>query len=247
MQKINNYLRAIASSIVVLVIFSANLLLASNAIADGITIDKVYHPYVQPLERELELRWLKYDDDKSNNNQAYRLGLGKSFAPNWFAEAYIIGEKNNVNNDSTVSAYELEAIWQLTEQGEYSADWGLLFEIERQTDESIWEGSTTLLIEREWGRTVGTANLTLGLEAGSDIDSELETAAAMQVRYRYSRALEPALELYVSSSTLGLGPVLMGENRFGNRKKLRWEFGVIAGLSDKTPNATLRALAEYEF
>jgi len=246
MQKINNYFWSIVKSIV-LIILPANLSLISNAIADGLTIDKVYHPYVQPLEREIEFRWIHHNANNSNNNKI-RLGFGKSFTDHWFAEAYLIGEKDtNVSDDFKVNAYELEAKVQLTEQGEYSADWGLLFEFERKNDPSIWEVAGTLLIEREWGRIVGTANVLLGFEAGGDIDSELEQAAAMQVRYRYSRALEPALEFYISQDTLGLGPILMGEQRFGTRKKLHWELGVIAGLSDETPDATLRTLVEYEF
>lgn len=231
-----------------LVFLCSNLLLTSNAIADGITIDKVYHPYVQPLEREVELRWLQFNDDTSNNNQVYRLGLGQSFTDTLFAEVYVVTEKNNDSDDSRISAYEAELKWQLTEQGEYSADWGLLFELENQTDDSILDAAATLLVEQEWGgRYVGTANLSLGFEVGGDIDSEMESAAAMQIRYRYSRALEPALELYISPATLGLGPVLMGDKRFEAGKQLHWEFGIIAGLSEKTPNATLRALMEYEF
>ena len=240
MQKINNTFKLIIKGIAL-----GSLLLTTNVIADGLSIDKVYHPYVQPLERELEFRWLHYDDNNSINTQVYRLGIGQSLTDSWFVEAYVIGEKNA--NESRVSAYEIEAKWQLTEQGQLSADWGLLFELEKERNPSIWEASTTLLVEREWGRTVGTANLSLSFEAGDGISSELEPSAAAQVRYRYSRALEPAIEFYMAENTLGLGPVLMGEQRFGTRKKLHWELGVIAGLSNETPDATLRALAEFEF
>ena len=137
--------------------------------------------------------------------------------------------------------------WQLTEQGEYSADWGLLFELEKETEQSIWGLSGTLLIEKEWGRTVGAANLGLTYEAGSDINNELESTAALQLRYRYSRALEPAVELYAAQDTLAAGPVLMGDQRLGIGRKLHWEFGAIFGISDRTPDQTLRALLEFEF
>src|SRR6056297_1412947 len=89
--------------------------------ADGLAIDKVYHPYVQPLERELEFRWLDYDVENSNSNQIYRLGYGQSFSQYWFFEAYIIGGRKA--NDFQADAYELEAKVQLTEQGEYASDW----------------------------------------------------------------------------------------------------------------------------
>lgn len=240
MQATNIYQRLLAGCTVM------TALLISPAIsADGLSIDKVYHPYVQPLERELEFRWLYFDQAAGNNNQIYRLGYGQSVSESWFLEAYIIGDRNNEN--ATVNAYEFEAKWQLTEQGQYAADWGLLFEYERGRDRSVREFSTTLMVEREWGRLVGTGNFSLAFESGADINNELETSTALQLRYRYSRALEPAIELYSSQDTLALGPVIMGEQRFGIRKKLHWELGVIAGISNETPDATLRALAEFEF
>lgn len=240
MQATNTYHRLLASCSMI-----AALVFTPVALADGLSIDKVYHPYVQPLERELEFRWLYFDQPAGGNNQVYRLGYGQSVSQSWFIEAYIIGDKSN--NNATVDAYELEAKWQLTEQGQYAADWGLLFEYERGRDRSVREFSTTLMAEREWGRLVGTGNFCLAFESGADIDNELETSAAFQLRYRYSRALEPAIELYSSQDTLALGPVIMGEQRFGIRKKLHWELGAIAGLSSETPDATLRALAEFEF
>lgn len=218
---------------------------ADSAAADGLFIDKVYHPYVQPLEREIEFRWLRYDTDGSDYNKIYRLGYGQSLSSSWFAEIYVIGAEKQ--DKFRVEAYELEAKWQLTEQGEYSADWGLLFEIEKEKDQSIWETSATLLVEKQWRRIVGTANLGATFESGSDIKNELESTAAFQLRYRYSRALEPAVEFYAAQDTLGAGPVLLGDQRLGAGKKLHWELGVIAGLSDKTPDATVRALLEFEF
>jgi hypothetical protein len=221
------------------------LLSPLNAQADGLAIDKVYHPYVQPLERELEFRWLNYDAESSNSNQIYRLGYGQSFSQYWFFEAYIIGGRKA--NDFQADAYELEAKVQLTEQGEYASDWGALFELEKETDQDIWEAKATLLIESQWNKTVLATNLGLSLESGSDIQSELETSLAMQLRYRYARVFEPAVELYLAQDTFGIGPMVMGEQKFGIRKKLHWELGVIAGISDETPDATLKALAEFEF
>ncbi len=240
MQTINTGQRLLASFSVI-----AALVISSVVSADGLSIDKVYHPYVQPLERELEFRWLYFDQNAGGNNQIYRLGYGQSVSQSWFLEAYVIGDKNN--NNGSINAYEFEAKWQLTEQGEYAADWGLLFEYERGRDRSVREFSTTLMVEREWGRIVGTGNFSLAFESGADVNNELETSTAMQVRYRYSRALEPAIELYSSQDTFAIGPVIMGEQRFGIRKKLHWELGLIAGISNETPDATLRALAEFEF
>ena len=44
-----------------------------------------------------------------------------------------------------------EAKWQLTEQGQFWADWGFTLRIRKEEGNNIWEFSTGLLFEREWG------------------------------------------------------------------------------------------------
>lgn len=220
-----------------------------NVSADQSLIDKVYHPYVQPQEREFEWRATIESDDAENPKdgvQTYRFAYGQSLNEYWFGEAYLIGNKSP-DNSFDINAVEIELIWQITEQGEYAADWGMLFELERSLDDDITELSTALLIERQWGKWVGTANLYLTYEGGGDINDEIETGLAVQGRYRYSRVLEPAIEFYSSDASKGIGPVLLGNLSLGGRKQLRWEAGVIAGLDDKTPDATIKMLLEFEF
>ncbi|MDF1588443.1 MAG: hypothetical protein P1P93_04710 [Gammaproteobacteria bacterium] len=218
--------------------FGLLLSLHSLCFADSTAIDKVYHPYVQPLEREIELRMISADDE-----QQYRLGLGSSLSDRLFVEGYLIAS----NNESSLDAFELEAKYQLTEQGEYAADWGVLVELEKDRHGDNWELATALLMEKEWGRWVNATNLKLIYEWGDDIKAELESALAVQMRYRYSRLFEPALELYSGQNTRALGPVIMGDVRFDAGKKLHWESGVIFGLDSKTPNSTWRFLTEFEF
>ena len=158
----------------------------------------------------------------------------------------MIGERSR-EEDFEVDEIELEALWQITEQGEYDADWGMLFEVERALHENLNEVSATLLTERQWDRWVGTANLALIYEWGSDIDSELDTALALQGKYRYSRALEPGIELYGGEGGQGLGPVLMGNQRLGDRRQLHWEAGIIYALDDDAADRTYKLIVEFEF
>lgn len=216
---------------------------------DSSFIDKVYHPYVQPHEKELEWRWLyekDNDEPKQDNAQTHKLAYGQSINDNWFAEMYLIGEKNR-QHDFKLTAVELEALWQITEQGEYDADFGMLFELEHERETDVSEISTALLIEKEWQKWVGTANLYLTYEWGSKIDNELETALALQGRYRYSRFIEPAIEYYHSDSSEGLGPVVMGEIRLSGRQKIYWQSGVIFSLDNETADNTFKLIIEYEF
>ena len=74
----------------------------------------------------------------------------------------------------------MEAKWQLTEQGEFWADWGMLFELEKEANEDVWEFATAVLAEKEWGKWSGTANFYVLREWGSDIESEWETKLNLQ-------------------------------------------------------------------
>ncbi|MEH6469229.1 MAG: hypothetical protein V7725_06425 [Porticoccus sp.] len=216
--------------------------------ADGSVVDKIYHPYVDALEQEIEWRAIHQDDQPGaeDNLQLHRFGYGRAIGERWFGEVYLIGEKSD-DTEFKIEAYELEAKWQITEQGEYSADWGLLFELEKEAHESIWEFSTGILVEKEWGQWSSTANLVLTHEWGSDTEDEIESSAGIQVRYRLSRWLEPALEFYSGEDTQAIGPVLMGNINTGIRQNLHWETGIIFGIDEDSPNTTLRALIEYEF
>jgi hypothetical protein len=220
----------------------------SDARADGSVIDKIYHPYVQPLEREIEFRAVAENNSQATvgDRRLYRLGYGQSLSERWLGEIYLIGVKNN-DRGLMLDAYELETLWQITEQGEYFADWGLLVEAEKLRTRDSSEISTALLVEKEWRRWTGTMNLYGIYEFGADIANEFDTELALQARYRHTRALEPAVELYAAENTLGLGPVFTGSRRLGGGRQLYWEGGLILGLDSSTPDQTFKVLLEYEF
>ena len=235
-------------------LFQFGSLYSHPAISDGSFIDKVYHPYVQPNEREFEWRGniQKYsanDSEKArqkDNAQKHRFAYGQSINERWFAEFYLVGEKNR-RQDFKLESVEIEALWQITEQGEYDQDWGMLFEIEHERDNDVSEVSSALIIEQQWHKWVGTANLYLIYEWGNKIDNELETAMALQGRYRYSKSLEPAIEFYSSDASEGIGPVFLGSVKLSGRKKIYWEAGVILGLDNETADQTYKFSIEFEF
>lgn len=216
------------------------------ALADGQVIDKVYLPYVQPLEREVELR-LSSSNDAAAKAETWRLGYGQAVGQHLFVEAYLVGQRDQHAGGMALEGQELEARWQLTEAGEYAADWGLMAELEHENDAHAWEFSTTLIGSRSWGRWTGTANLALAYESGRDIDREFDTGASLQWKYRHAEALEPGLEVYLGENTRGIGPVLMGTTRVSQRRKLHWELGLIFAADERTPDRTLRGLLEFEF
>lgn len=209
-------------------------------------MNRVYHPYVEQHERELEYGFTLRDlgGDKVLLNRA---GIGYAWNDKIFTEVYLLTESINHQGEA-IRGYEAELKWQITEQGEYWADWGLLLEAGTAKDISSHEFAAGILWEKELAsRWVAAANVIAEYEYGRDIEDEFETALRAQLRYRYSVAIEPALELYLDDQDWAAGPALMGTVKLSSRKQLRWELGLLFGLDAKTPESSLRGGIEFEF
>ncbi|MEJ2129542.1 MAG: hypothetical protein P8X81_11940 [Woeseiaceae bacterium] len=228
----------------------AAALLASSlpllASADGIIVNRVYDPYVQPLETEVEWRTIAQFDDETPDLLKHYLGIGRSLNDRLAAEIYAIGTKTR-GEKLEIDVYELELKWQLTEQGEYAFDWGAVFELERDVSEDVWEVSANLLSARDFGRWTAVGNFGLTYEWGSGVSDEIETNLRLQTRYRYREVFEPAIELHIGQDTAVLGPAMTGTYRFSPGRKLRWEAGMFFGLDDDSPDRVARLNLEYEF
>jgi hypothetical protein len=215
------------------------------AFADGVVVDKVYHPYVLPNEKEVEWRLLSHQTEKTND-LAQRFAYGQSVLDNLMVEFYIVGERD-IDGNFGLSAYEIETRWMLTEQGQYWADWGMLFEFEKEHNKDSWEVTSGLLFEKEIGRTSLSINAFLIYEWGNDIKNEIEMEFRAQYRYRWLPQFQPAIELYSGEDYVGIGPAFMGIQRFDRQKQLKWELAFITGLNGESKDHILRAAIEFEF
>ena len=226
----------------ILAVATANL-----ALADGFIVDKVYHPYVEAMTQEFELRAVAYDDYRNlPRGETYRLAYGRAFGDRWFGELYLAGQRTS-NENLELEGYEAEVLHQITEQGEYWADWAVIMEVEKQHTENIWEASTGVVMEKEFGQWSTAVNLLVTSEWGETVQDELESRLAVQTRYRFREWLEPALELHSGENSKALGPAMLGDIRLGNGRRLHWEVGAFTALDDDTPDYSFRAGVEYEF
>jgi hypothetical protein len=219
--------------------------IVADAKADGVVVDKVYHPYVLPLEREVEFRLLSHKND-DGNNLAQRIAYGHSLSETMTLEAYLVGDRDEDGNFK-LDAYEFELRWMMTEQGQYWADWGMLYEFEKEHTKDSWEITTGLLFEKELGRTSVSLNAFLIYEWGGDVINEFETEFRAQYRYRWMPQVQPAIEFYAGEDYIGIGPALMGIQRFSGQKQLKWEVGFITGLNGDSKDHILRVAVEFEF
>lgn len=213
--------------------------------ADGIPVDKVYHPYVMANERELEWRFTSRQND-NGNVLAHRFAYGHSISEYVTIEGYIVGERDDTG-DFGLQAYEIETRWMLTDQGELWADWGMLFELEKEHQKDVYEFTSGVLFEKEFTQTSLTINALLVYEWGKDVQNEFETEFRLKYRFRYLPALQPSIEIYTGEDFVGVGPGFMGIHRYDGQKQLKWELAFIAGLNGDAKDHTLRFALEYEF
>jgi hypothetical protein len=221
------------------------LLVPFNVKADGQVVDRIYHPYVLANEHRVEWRFMSRQTD-DENFLAQRIGFGHSINDRWILELYLIGERDTAG-DFGLEAYELEGRWMMTEQGRYWADWGMVFELEKRRSQDQWEAASGLIMEKEFGRNSLTLNWFMIYEWGNDMQDELESEFRLQYRYRWMPQIQPSIELYRGEDYIGIGPALMGLQRFDGQKQLKWEIGFITELSNIGKDHTLRLALEYEF
>ncbi len=220
-------------------------ILSCQVLADGIAVDKVYHPYVLPNETEFEWRLLSRQTEESSLI-GQRVAFGKALSETVMLETYLVGEKSKTE-DFGLQAYEIELRWMLSEQGELWADWGMLFELEKQHGVDDWEVTSGILFEKEFGRTSLTLNGFIVYEWGEVRESELETEFRLKYRYRLMPALQPAIEIYSGEDYLGIGPAVMGIYRVDRQKQFKWEAGFISEVSHSGKDHSFRLALEYEF
>jgi hypothetical protein len=223
-------------------------MISCAVLADGRVVDKVYHPYVGALERDFEYRALyqRQSQHPDNNALAQKLGYGFAISERSALAFYLLAERV-MPDDYTVASYEIELRYMLSEQGQYSWDWGLLFEYEHQQQTDSNEITTGLLMEKEFEHTSLTLNTLLVYEWGGRIENELETEFRLQYRYRFLPALQPSIEIYSGENYKGAGPGFMGVHKFSPTRQLKWEAAMVFALDNDTIDRTLRFAISYQF
>ncbi len=235
---------ALASAM--MAILGTGLLYSGHASASHV----VYSPIVDYRETEVEFRG-HYDfdgDDAKDGAGKYKLDFGRGFTPHWFSEI-LLEYEDPAQGSGEVTAVEWENRIQLTEQGQYAADWGLLLEYSHSREDGHADAiEFGPLMQMQLGRQLWTNNLILVKEVGSNAADKVDWEFASRLQRRINPKFEPALELYAEEHELQIGPALLGKARIGaGHTGFGWQAGVLAGLTDDSPDFTVHFLIEAEF
>ena len=233
----------------VLAVSSALVCMPSQANASH----KVYSPYVEKGELEIEARG-HVDEDGARKNK-YEVGYG--FTDWWFSSVFAEYEQSP-GSSLNHSATSWENIFQLTEPGKHWLDSGLYVEYESPVGGGPAKLETKLLLEKAMGRYVNTANLVVAREVGSGASGDVELEYAWRTKFRFKPEFEPGIELYGAAGTLAapkfdssqstqIGPVATGKFHLRGRSAIVYELGYLFGLNDASPGGSVKWLIEYEY
>lgn len=177
----------------------------------------------------------------------------------WLAE--IEGEGGRDPGPDTrnrFTALTSENTFQLTEAGEYWADFGFFAEYGRTLSHHDADQLTAgPIVRKEIGRTVNTLNVFFDKGVGSHAAGQPQVAVAWQTRITLNPLIEPGVEIYSTPGTLlhfsslqaqdhRAGPVLYGTVRDLGTGKINYELGYLVGLTRASPEGTVKWKLEYE-
>lgn len=225
--------------------------------SDAQAAKKVYSPYVEAGELELELRGSYDFDDNSAKDGAekHKLGIGYGITDRWFSEIYGEMEKSGVNgSDHEFTAIEWENRYQVFEAGEHWLDLGLYgaYSISLESGGAD-KGEVKVLLAKNTQHFTNYANIILEKELGANASDGTEFGLAWSTRYRYSPMFEPGFEIHSDFGALNdslpydqqkhlAGPVIYGHLPGG----IGYDIGYLFGLSDAAPDGELKWIFEYE-
>jgi len=208
---------------------------------------------------ELEVEYLldySVDADPAKNTSArHQFELEYGVTDRWMTAIY--GDfRKRPGQAFTYQGFKWENIYQLFEQGEYWLDAGLYAEyiVAQKSLNKPDAIEFKLLLEKEHGRLIHTANLILRKELGGQAINNTGFEYAWRSKWRWKQFLEPAIELYGSLGEVGntnslslqshqIGPVLLGKLRSG----LTYEIGYLFGLTSNSDQGQLKFILGYEF
>jgi hypothetical protein len=223
---------------------------------------KVYSPLIETGVLEFEYRGARsFDSDPAKNDaEAQKFSVGYGVTPWWFFEAYGAWAKDP-GGTTHFDGTEWESVFQLTEPGEFWANFGLLAEYERVQNRRTDSDEINIgpLIEHDFGPVTTDLNLMFTRQIGPNISERgIGFDYRLQARWRLMPQFQPGIEAYGDLGPIGalnpireqqhlLGPVIQGRFTLGSLAgNLQYNVGYLFGLTRESPGGALKFILEYE-
>jgi len=219
---------------------------------------QVYSPNVVKGEKELELRGFNSWGTHAGSGTKEAVRFAAGFAPTdfWATELYVNYEKKP-GESLKVEEYEWENRFQLTPQGKYWVDVGLLTELEVPSgSRDPYEFKIGPIFAKDFGPLTAQINLLAAHQYGTNAQSGIELSYRSRLLFRYHRLFSPLLEAYgqpvgkigswgVPKHQVGGG--FTGKVSIGSGENIRYSSVLLWGVSRNTAEVTGVVRLEYEF
>lgn len=217
---------------------------------------EVYSPYVEKGIMEIESK-NRFDFDSRQGQGGFRqhqFAVGYGLTSKWQAELYGELEKEN-GHGYKYTATEIENIFQLTEVGEYWADFGLQASYEfAHPKGSSDKVEIFLLAAKNINKFTTMLNIGFEKEVGANSNKNPEGEVKWMAKYNYLPKFSPGIEYYGEFGEIGdpetygnqkhrIGPVIYGQLARG----FKYDVGTLFGISKSTADYTIKLNLEYEF
>ncbi len=219
---------------------------------------KVYSPLIIKGENELELRAYNAwgTNPASGAKQALKLAFGHSFTDWWASELYATAEQEP-GESLKLEELEWENRFQLTPQGKYWVDVGLLNENEiPRFNRDPYEIKFGPTFSKDFYHFTALLNLLATHQYGTNAASGVGLEYRARLEYRWRRTFSPIIEAYGQpAGRIGnygrprnaIGPGVTGQFPLSAGKSLRYGAVALFGTNGKAADTTLVLRLEYEF
>lgn len=216
----------------------------------------VTSPYVSAGEWELAWKGSYEIDNDSDVDGAWKqtIELGYGVNPFWGLEVEGEVEKDGDNNaDAEFAAVEVKSKFQLTPRGAYWLDAGIRLGYTYSTNAGADTAEAKFLLAKKTGDFAHAFNASLEKDFEDGESEDAESGLAWATSYSYSESFEPGFEIYSDFGALSdTGSFSDQDHRidpvaYGEIGPAEYDAGILFGVSDGAPDATLKLILETEF
>lgn len=223
---------------------------ASTARADDDFV--VYSPYVTNGQSEAEFRGHQTSDScpALQGERAYEVSLSHSFTGWWRPEVYVGAYEREPGEANTLQGYEFENTFQLSDPGEYWADFGFLASYEYNiAPDAPGVLEFGPLFEKRSNRIDQRLNFIWEKQLGGGAERQYAFRASYALTYAVRPWFAPGLEAYYrpTDESHQLGPALYGEIPTASGNEFEYSAALVYGINKGAPNRTFVLRLEYEF
>lgn len=211
----------------------------------------VTSPYVTKGKAGIE--WRGGYEDGADNDHSFRTRNQFSYGFTDFYELKVSADtRHDEGEDTDFTDLDFENKFQITPKGAYFVDLGLRLDYTRSLNGGADEIGTKILLGKKTGDFSHLLNLEAGREIGEDSSDDWGYGLAYGVSHPVTENIAIGVEWYsdfgdfdedYSDQDHRVGPVLYG-SAFDS---VKYQVGVLAGVSDAAPDATIKATVNYSF